>query len=742
MTKKGLLSKIAIAFVGVCALVLGGLGLDFTPAHAAVSGAGTSENPYVVSTVEDLQAAIDSTENETNYIKVGGTMTLSQNVVQQQENNPFVLDLNGKILDFGTSGGYFLLKKGATLKNGMISGTSSSQLLYLADGGEYALSGLRVENGGSTAVSVYASTLTMTDCTITGADNALYLTNATATAENFTFTTTAADGEAAYLYQSTLTLDGAAHTATIEKASYHTHKDENGDEKCDREHEYMFTGSGTEADPYVVINVQQLVYAADCEPLSGTVNHIKLANDMSGEAKIEVEVMDAPVVIDLNGKTLTMDNPENAAFEFYNDATLKNGKIVGAYVYVSMSGKTVNLEDLTIENNRAVVLSAHVGNTNISKCTLITTAPEGDTILIGNGIIVGNNVTLSAGNLTWKMASNTATGSLTLDGGSTMSYDAYGNYYHTHKDLDGDCVCDWGQEPAHKYGQGYTYQDNGDGTHDELYACCGGVSIDNAQHVFDQEVADEKYMKSNWNCLSGRIYYKSCKCGAAGEETFVGGTPAPLIHASEKTHFVDKGDGTHDKVRDCCQSVVWNVYHTYDQEIVAEGYKASEVSCTAAATYYKSCVCGAKGEETFVNGTADGSAHTGTATKLVDNEDGTHDVTYTCCNAVAQDDVACSATDGDDTCLTAEHCACGHEIKAAKTAHAYGDNGTCNDCSAQKPADSSTSEEGSATDSASSGNEEEEKKGCNGCKGEVGVSVLPMLALALAGAFLLRKRKE
>ena len=42
--------------------------------------------------------------------------------------------------------------------------------------------------------------------------------------------------------------------------------------------------------------------------------------------------------------------------------------------------------------------------------------------------------------------------------------------------------------------------------------------------------------------------------------------------------------------------------HTYDKEVVAEKYEATPATCTQKGTYYKSCVCGAKGTETFVGG--------------------------------------------------------------------------------------------------------------------------------------------
>ena len=47
--------------------------------------------------------------------------------------------------------------------------------------------------------------------------------------------------------------------------------------------------------------------------------------------------------------------------------------------------------------------------------------------------------------------------------------------------------------------------------------------------------------------------------------------------------------------------------HVYDREVVAEGYLASEASYTEAAKYFKSCVCGKKGTETFDNGEALGA---------------------------------------------------------------------------------------------------------------------------------------
>ena len=42
-------------------------------------------------------------------------------------------------------------------------------------------------------------------------------------------------------------------------------------------------------------------------------------------------------------------------------------------------------------------------------------------------------------------------------------------------------------------------------------------------HVFDKEVAEEQYLASKANCTDPAKYYKSCKCGEKGSETFTSG---------------------------------------------------------------------------------------------------------------------------------------------------------------------------------------------------------------------------
>ena len=75
-------------------------------------------------------------------------------------------------------------------------------------------------------------------------------------------------------------------------------------------------------------------------------------------------------------------------------------------------------------------------------------------------------------------------------------------------------------------------RNNGDGTHS--YLCVNGCrTYGNAEaHVFDQEIASREYLRNYANCTEPNTYYKSCKCGEKGTETFSIGDAAGHIMIS------------------------------------------------------------------------------------------------------------------------------------------------------------------------------------------------------------------
>ncbi len=75
-------------------------------------------------------------------------------------------------------------------------------------------------------------------------------------------------------------------------------------------------------------------------------------------------------------------------------------------------------------------------------------------------------------------------------------------------------------------------------------------------------------------------------------------------HQASTEWLSDETNHWHLCTVDGCGEKLDTAAHIYDQEVVAEGYLASEASYTEAAKYFKSCVCGKKGTETFANGDA------------------------------------------------------------------------------------------------------------------------------------------
>lgn len=77
--------------------------------------------------------------------------------------------------------------------------------------------------------------------------------------------------------------------------------------------------------------------------------------------------------------------------------------------------------------------------------------------------------------------------------------------------------------------------------------------------------------------------------------------------------------------------------HTYDQETVNEQYKASSATCLSWTTYYMSCVCGAKGADTFEIGDKDPDNHSGILNNDWKSNDTKHWKEYACCGAHAEE---------------------------------------------------------------------------------------------------------
>ena len=170
---------------------------------------------------------------------------------------------------------------------------------------------------------------------------------------------------------------------------------------------------------------------------------------------------------------------------------------------------------------------------------------------------------------------------------------------------------------------------------------------DNHTHNFNQQVVTDSYLEVAATCTQKALYHYSCSCSAEGAETFEYGDFADHEYSSDWSHndthhwhaatcehsSEKKDNGEHNwnsgvvtteptttsigvktfTCQSCGKTKSEDVpkleeahTHTYDQLIPVDKYIENTATCTAKATYFKSCSCGLAGTETFEYGEAAG----------------------------------------------------------------------------------------------------------------------------------------
>ncbi|MBQ8292770.1 MAG: hypothetical protein IJX78_03045 [Bacilli bacterium] len=173
-------------------------------------------------------------------------------------------------------------------------------------------------------------------------------------------------------------------------------------------------------------------------------------------------------------------------------------------------------------------------------------------------------------------------------------------------------------------------------------------------HDFTKKDTDSKYLASEANCTDADKYYYSCTaCGEKGTTTFENG--AALGHTGGTATCTKKAVCTR-----CNSEYGSTLPHTYDKEVAESKYIKTFANCQKAATYYKSCVCGAKGTETFTSGSL--GSHDYSSKWYSDKDSHWHECMYcTSTSGNAKHNPGAEATE-----TTPQTCKdCGYVIKAA-----------------------------------------------------------------------------
>ena len=114
---------------------------------------------------------------------------------------------------------------------------------------------------------------------------------------------------------------------------------------------------------------------------------------------------------------------------------------------------------------------------------------------------------------------------------------------------------------------------------------CGSEYGGLNEHVYDNEIAEEKYLATDASCSAKAAYYKSCDCGLAGEATFEYGEK--LEHTYPDVWTADEELGKHYKVCTVCGEGKITESCTASAWIVSKN-----ATCQETGSQYKKCtVC-------------------------------------------------------------------------------------------------------------------------------------------------------
>lgn len=137
------------------------------------------------------------------------------------------------------------------------------------------------------------------------------------------------------------------------------------------------------------------------------------------------------------------------------------------------------------------------------------------------------------------------------------------------------------------------------------------------QCSYTNEIAEDKYLKSEATCTAGTTYYYSCECGKHGTNTFSVGKKVAhsyIAEVPEEKYIKSEANCTY--AAEYWKSCQWcgkkSSFATfsygetgdcnYTEKIVKEDFLKSEATTEQSEEYYKTCICGKHGEETFFYG--------------------------------------------------------------------------------------------------------------------------------------------
>lgn len=360
---------------------------------------------------------------------------------------------------------------------------------------------------------------------------------------------------------------------------------------------------------------------------------------------------------DAKGKGVRVGGSDNAAATFSMYGGTISGNHVDAQCFGS-GGAGVEIQNGTFKMYDGTISDNYEENTSSMYCGGGVCAHSSSTFTMYGGTINNNHSVTDAGGVavvgySFQMYGGSISGNTATDSGGGVGL---WNYSFT---LSGGTISDnTAKKGGGVYFKGDTFNVSGNvsiignkkgatstdsGTDNNVYLPDGktitvagaltgnnkiGVTTENMPSTSDYvPIASGNYADPD------KFLYEND--GTIAVSAVVSGRTATLVACKHNW----SGEWTHDNyshwhVCSICKGKNDVSGHTYDQEVAEESYKASDANCVSPARYYTSCVCGAKGADTFGSGEINPANHRD-ALGGWQSDENNHWKEYTCCHVRA-----------------------------------------------------------------------------------------------------------
>ena len=299
-------------------------------------------------------------------------------------------------------------------------------------------------------------------------------------------------------------------------------------------------------------------------PNEETGEHEKVCSGC-GDGESEPHVFDAEIAAD--EYLATPADCHNAATYHYSCSECGLADKTTTFSYgtplTHVFGETVHddykVNDANCQSPATYYKSCVCGEMSEETFTVGTKLPHSFTEIVDDAFKISDADCLNAA-VYYKSCECGEKGSETFTHGTALGHDFAKEYTHDDKEHYFEC-----QRDGCNVTDGREQHKGGTATCSAQAQCdaCQQPYGEFADHIHDQELAEEDYLKSAANCTQPALYYKSCACGDKGTETFSFGTE--LGHNFAKEYSTNANYHYYECLRDGCNITDGRAQHTGGQ---------------------------------------------------------------------------------------------------------------------------------------------------------------------------------